>query len=134
MDVYYTAKAPALGDNIDIGGERGALGGGTRAAVEKIDGDTITVFTEWGDNVELRVRVLTPEQAAFVDLVRDSMITGFLHLTSKLDQVKRASATCGPDESAHDVLSRVLGAEPVSFIAVRPFEVIEVIEKLEKLR
>lgn len=124
--VIYRETMPELKHNIDIGD-------GVRAVVDEIDGDVITVFAAtgpMGETLRLRVITLSTEQRAFVDLVRNSMITGFLHLTHRLDEVREASATCGPNESAHDVLSRVLGEEPASFIAVRPFEVVEILEKL----
>lgn len=76
---------------------------------------------------------LTPEQEAYVDLVRNAMITGFLTLSEKVDEVRRESAACGPRESAHDVLSRVLADMPRSFIAFRPFEIIEITNKLKDL-
>lgn len=127
--VIYREVMPKLRQNIDIGD-------GVRAVVDAVDGDVITVFAAtgpMGETLRLRVISLTDEQRAFVALVRNSMITGFLHLTEKLHEVQRASATCGPDESAHDVLSRVLGEQPASFIACRPFEVTEILEKLKAL-
>lgn len=100
--VIYRETMPELKHNI---------GDGVRAVVDEIDGDVITVFAATpglplGETLRLRVITLSTEQRAFVDLVRNSMITGFLHLTHRLDEVREASATCGPNESAHDVLSR----------------------------
>lgn len=124
--VIYLETMPKLRQNIDIGD-------GVRAVVERIEGDdVISVFAAtpglpMGENLKLRVIELTPEQRAFVDLVRNAMITGALHAIEKLDKVRRVSATC---DSAHDVLARVLSNAPIDFIAFRPFEVTEIMAKL----
>lgn len=131
--VIYLERMPKLKDNIDIGERQGMIGGGTRAVVEAIDGDVITVFTEWGEHKNLRVIALTPEQQAFVELVRNAMITGFMNLINRKDEVSRASVASRPGESAHDVLTKVLGNEPATFIACRPFEVTDILNKLKEL-
>lgn len=131
--VLYLELMPKLKQNIDIGGEQGAMLGGTRAVVEAIDGDVITVFTEWGENKRLRVIALTETQRAFVELVRNAMITGFMNLVNRQDEVMRSSVGSKPGESAHDVLSRVLNNEPAAFIAVRPFEVTDILDKLKEI-
>lgn len=131
--VLYLERMPKLKQNIDTGGRQGELRGGTRAVVEAIDGDVITVFDEWGETRRLRVIELTETQRAFVELVRNAMITGFMDLVNRQDEVMRASVVSKPGESAHDVLSRVLNNAPAAFIACRPFEVTEILEKLATL-
>lgn len=77
---------------------------------------------------------LTPEQEAFVELVTNAMCTGYLHLTSKTDEVVRASnASRGTNKSARDVLMEVLGDEPRNFIKFRPFEITEIVNALKDL-
>ena len=131
--VIYREVMPKLKQNIDIGGITGRLGGGTRAVVDLVEGDRIKVFTEWGENKVLRVITLTDEQRAFIDLVRNSMITGFLHLSEKIDRVRAlGNRSDAHERSAHELLSEVLGEEPASFIAVRPFEVTDILVKLRE--
>lgn len=76
---------------------------------------------------------LTLEQEVFVDMVRNAMMTGFLHLLEKqgtLTDYIRSHPGC----SAAEAMTAVLGDEPRQWIKHRPFEVTEIMEALGMLR